>query len=307
MSKLSGQIFDVRRLLVRLCLAFVLAGGLLLEAAPCAFADIETASDYEAPEQAEETVPVEPSVPDTADAADGADAVGTADATGGADATASTDAEGLSGAATSTNAVGAPDSATQNGAGLTAALSEPVVDQGQDEVSYTSTLTVDGIDALFGYQLRVAASAGDNVTIKNLVGGSATEPVYKEGSLYQAVMLGSEGVEASGGLAICEITVSYAADSAKAERVLTVEQIQVVTDLRTETMLVLGPNPPAATIALAPVDPLGASVPWPLVVGLVVLALVAFIVILIRRKNGPGSRPRPRPRHAYSRRLPRPT
>jgi hypothetical protein len=204
---------------------------------------------------------------------------------------------------------GSSNAAAQNATavGLEVALSEPVVSNADGLTSYTSTLTVAGIDALFGYQLRVAAPAGASVTIRNLVGGSATEPTYKEGSVYQAVLLGGEGMnvgvegsaERDEGVVLCEITVSYAADSAKAERVLTVEQVQIVTDLRAETMLTLGPTPPAATMALASVEvPLAVPASWLPVAGLAVLALVVFAVLLVRKRNR-------RPRHyARARRQP---
>jgi hypothetical protein len=202
---------------------------------------------------------------------------------------------------------------------LEVALSEPVVSNTNGLTSYTSTLTVAGIDALFGYQLRIAAPVGVSVTIRNLVGGSATEPTYKEGSVYQAVLLGGEGVdvnvegnaERDEGVALCEVTVSYAADSAKAERVLTVEQVQVVTNLRSEAMLTLGPTPPAVTMALASVEtPLAAlasaSTLWLPVAGLAMLALVVLAVLLARRRlRRPRhyARPRRQP-HTKAERVP---
>jgi hypothetical protein len=257
MNTLSGRVLNLRKLLVRLCLTLLLAEGLLWGSAPYAFSDIETVDGPHLSEQAEGTVPVEPSTPDqTLDSADSSNF-------------------------SETSGMGASVGAgTQNNAALQIALSEPVVSQGWDEVLYTSTLTVKDVDALFGYQLRVMAPTEDSVTIKNLVGGTATAPVYKEGSLYQAILLG-EGL--GGDVAICEITVRYAADSAQAERVLTVEQIQVVTDIRAETMLVLGPDPPAATVTLVPVEPLVAFVPWLFVVAC--LLAVALVVILIWRRS----------------------
>jgi hypothetical protein len=271
-------------------LAFALVGGLLFEAAPRAFADIETAEGYEASEQAEETVPVEPSAPERAGASDGAE---TLNGAGSPEGTGSSDGVGTSGSsegAGSSNGEGqatSPDAVAQSAAAssLRVALSEPVMTQSQGEALYTSTLAVGGIDAFFGYQLRIATPPGATVTIKNLAGGIATEPAYKEGSLYQAVLL-SAGAEINGDIALCEITVGYAADSAKAERVLTVEQVQVITDLRAETMLTLGPTPPAATMTLASDETLlTAPAFWPLVAGLAALALIALVVILIRRSR----------------------
>jgi hypothetical protein len=164
-------------------------------------------------------------------------------------------------------------------------LSAPEASDADGLTCYTAVLTVAGIDALFGYQLRIAAPVEAQVSIQNLVGGTATEPVYKEGSLYQAVLLG-EGIDVSGDIALCEITMSYATDSAKAERVLTVEQIQVVTNLRAETMLTLGPTPPAVTMALVPLNQqLVVLMPWLLIAGLAALVLAVLVVILTRRKT----------------------
>jgi membrane protein implicated in regulation of membrane protease activity len=166
-------------------------------------------------------------------------------------------------------------------------FSQPVLTESDGTLLYTTTLTVEDMDAFYGYQIRIEAPTEDSVSLKNLVGGTATEVTYRDGCVYQAVLLGTEGL--SGDVAVCEISRSYAAGDTDAERSLTVVQMQVVTSVLAESMLTLGPDPAAATLSL-PSDESALLLPlWAIislaitVVALAILALIAWRKIRQRR------------------------
>jgi hypothetical protein len=172
---------------------------------------------------------------------------------------------------------------------LRVSLSEPTLSEAPNgSVRYTTTLTVEDVNAFYGYQIQVAAPTEDDVALNNLVSGTVTEAVYRDGSVFLAV-LASE--EMSGDLAICEIVSDFAPGVAEQERNITIAKVEVVASIASETFLTLGPDPAAAVLALPPAGLFGLPA-WVVTLGVAVLLLAAAIaVILLVRKRRHNRQP----------------
>jgi hypothetical protein len=183
-----------------------------------------------------------------------------------------------------TDPMDAPGAASATEA-LHLSLSEPTLSDAPDgRKRYTTTLTVEGISAFYGYQIQVAAPSEDAVALNNLVNGTVTESVFRDGSVFLAV-LASEKM--SGNLAICEIVSDFSPGDTERERTITVTQAEVVTSIASEAFLTLGPNPAAAVLALPSAGLAGLSL-WVVVLGLIALVLavvVAVAVVAARRRH----------------------
>jgi hypothetical protein len=152
-------------------------------------------------------------------------------------------------------------------------------------VRYATALTVEDISALYGYQIQVAAPTEDSVTLNNLINGTVTETVYRDGSVFLAV-LASE--ELSGEVALCEILSDYGVGDTAQERNVTVTKLELVTSIASEAMLTLGPDPAAAILALPSTELLFGLPLWTYI-GLILAVLLVMallgIVLLLRRKH----------------------
>lgn len=176
-------------------------------------------------------------------------------------------------------------------------LSTPDVTRTQENICYATQLTIEGISAFYGYQIEVESASEESVTITNQVGGLTTSQVYKEGQVYQAVML-SEGEKDD--ITICTITIRYPLDDTNQDRQLVVRKIQAITDIRTESVLVLGPDPAAAILLLpyleAAAVPLAApeisSIPlWVFLLLILGLFIIVLLIWLLARKRKVTQRP----------------
>lgn len=134
-----------------------------------------------------------------------------------------------------------PGSEINRESDLTCTFSEPeITTEGTDTV-YTTTLTVQGAEALEGYQIRIAAKNEDSIVIENLSGGTETENVYKDGSMNLAVMLGETGQTQQEDIQICRVQSRYPFSDTDKNRILTVEELQIVTSVSEESIVAVGP------------------------------------------------------------------
>jgi hypothetical protein len=160
-------------------------------------------------------------------------------------------------------------------------------DSKEDEatVAYSTTLMLRDVNVCYGYQIEVKAASEDAITINNLIGGMTTDSVYKDGSAHQAVLLSNDSPLA-GDIAICEITSRFPLNEDTANRVLTVVKLEVVNSLATGSMLTAGPEPVAASLALASASVISVNGDFdvlPFVIALMVAVLLATVIIFVYR------------------------
>jgi len=130
---------------------------------------------------------------------------------------------------------------------LTVSLSMPETWQADGMVLYRTRLTIMGISSCFGYQVQIEKLNANEITVTNLIGGVSTEPTYKDGSIYLAV-ISSEPM--SGEIVACEITCGFLSDISNEDRVLVVRSLKAVTSISSNTIVELGPEPAAAVLIL---------------------------------------------------------
>ena len=115
-------------------------------------------------------------------------------------------------------------------------------------VYYQTQLTILSIQSYHGYQIQVQAPEFCNIELSNLSAGVATSPVNKQGSLYLAAL----SVEKlSGDVILCEIIGSFDNAYELTERSFTILELQVVTNISSNTLVTLGPDPAALIIRLS--------------------------------------------------------
>ncbi|MCL1847406.1 MAG: hypothetical protein FWF91_05515 [Coriobacteriia bacterium] len=130
-------------------------------------------------------------------------------------------------------------------------FSTPEVWEKDDRVFYRAQLGVKGVTAIFGYQIQIEAADPENITLKNLANGVATAPTFKDGSVYFAVIATEQ---MSGDVALCEISGSFPAGTKNADKNLVVRTLHAVTNINTNSIVTLGPEPAAAILSLAYIE-----------------------------------------------------
>ncbi|MGN0350842.1 MAG: hypothetical protein ACI4ES_04250 [Roseburia sp.] len=156
-------------------------------------------------------------------------------------------------------------------------FSEPVIEKKDGSIVYRTTLSVDNIENIEGYQIKVQSKDEKSVSIENKAGGMATENVYKDDAENLAV-ISSEITEK--GSEICEIAINYAYTDFEKDRMLTVSDLQIVKSVSEENIQAGGPY----TLELPYVNPpFYADYRFYLIAGVTVA--IATIVICIYRKR----------------------
>lgn len=138
----------------------------------------------------------------------------------------------------------ASETASENSekdAGLECTFSEPEVTTEGGYTVYTTTLSVQGAETLEGYQIQITSENEDHIVIENLLGGTETENVFKDQTMNLAVMLGENDGAQTEGMDICQIKSRYPFSDTNKNRVLTVDELQIVTSVSEESIETVGP------------------------------------------------------------------
>ena len=138
-------------------------------------------------------------------------------------------------------------------------LSEPTFTREDGHVIYKTILQIKDMSEFYGYQIKVSSAGDDLVEVENRAGGVTTPAVYKDDKVNLAVIVG-EG--ASGDIEVCEITSKYPYSDKNNERMLIVDQLDVITSIMAERTVTLGPSPVALTLALPYVSPPFYATSW---------------------------------------------
>lgn len=158
-------------------------------------------------------------------------------------------------------------------------FSEPVIEKKDGSIVYRTTLSVDNIENIEGYQIKVQSKDENSVSIENKAGGMATESVYKDEAENLAV-ISSEIKEK--GSEICEIIVNYAYTDFDKDRTLTVSDLQLVKSVSEENIQAGGPY----TLELPYVNPpFYADYRFYLILGATVAAVAIIILVYRKRKQ----------------------
>lgn len=157
-------------------------------------------------------------------------------------------------------------------------FSEPTIEKKDGSIVYRTTLSVDNVENIEGYQIKVQSKDDKRVSIENKAGGMATENVYKDEAENMAV-ISSEITEK--GSEICEIAIKYAYTDFDKDRTLTVSDLQLVKSVSEENIQTGGPY----ILELPYVNPpFYADYRFYLIAG-VTVAIVAIVILVYRKRK----------------------
>jgi len=129
-------------------------------------------------------------------------------------------------------------------------LSEPVLTRENGAIMYTTTLFIKNMSEFYGYQIQVVSPTEDMIEIENKTGGVVTPTVHKNGKTSFATIVGES---ASGDIEVCTITSKYPYADKNKDRMLVVDQFEVVTSIAAERTIAMGS--PALTLKLPYAEP----------------------------------------------------
>ncbi|MCL1789983.1 MAG: hypothetical protein FWG40_01280 [Peptococcaceae bacterium] len=163
---------------------------------------------------------------------------------------------------------------------LDCCLSEPVVTRQKGTVTYTTTLLIKNMSEFYGYQIQVLSPAENRIEIDNKTGGIGTPNVYKDGKTSFAAIIG-EG--AKGDIEVCTITSQYPYRDKNKDRMLVVDQFEVVSSIMAERTIAL--DSPALTLRLPYAGPPFYASLWFIITIVAVLVLGGTAALLMRYKQ----------------------
>lgn len=115
-------------------------------------------------------------------------------------------------------------------------FSEPIIEKKASQVVYKTTVSVNNVEKIEGYEIHVENEK--DVSISNKSGGNTTENVRKNGNTYFAAMTGAVTGEK---IELCDIEIKYPYNSKDSERMLKIPEIQIVTSVAAEKIEKTGP------------------------------------------------------------------
>lgn len=158
-------------------------------------------------------------------------------------------------------------------------FSEPIITKGKGKTTYTTTLTIEQIDSLEGYQIQILADNEEQIIIRDKLKGSVTPVVFRDGKVNMAVMVG-EGV--SGKVEVCEITAQYPFSDKNHNRIIKIEELQIVKQVATEEIITQGPW----TLTLPYIEPpFYTQASFYILLAIILAILIAGTIWYLRRKK----------------------